>query len=397
MGVQRKRVVLLWLVCVIYAPMQLQAATILLDDNDARLSSPRTAAIGGTHAALADDYTTLFSNPAGFNAVSPRFRFTELTFGLSGPIFTLSSIIFEGMKTDVTSVISRPDVSELLKSIYAGLNIIGPLSFGYVGEGLGFGVSSDIGMTAVGAGASNLTVNLTNRLLFSGGFALGVPIPESWPGTLDAGMLLKGFITGRAGFSTTILNLPNVLSSLGPDTILNEPFDLTTGIGLDLGLRWAFSSQFAAAFTAANVVAPAVVNKYASLNDFINNNAPTSRPRARIPQNLSVGMLYQPHLGALGRYITDLKLMFDYRDIIDFWAAPASAENPLLKFGLGAELQLLQALDIRAGFSQGLLAAGIGIDMTYFKLNAAMYGTELSTEPGFNSIFNILIGLEFER
>ena len=59
--------------------------------------SARSASIGGVHVALADDLSTVFSNPAGFRAAGPELSLTEITVGLSGPIFDLAGIIAEGV------------------------------------------------------------------------------------------------------------------------------------------------------------------------------------------------------------------------------------------------------------------------------------------------------------
>ncbi|MCF7951454.1 MAG: hypothetical protein K9L57_07460, partial [Spirochaetaceae bacterium] len=84
-----------------------------------------------------------------------------------------------------------------------------------------------------------------------------------------------------------------------------------------------------------------------------------------------------------------------YKDIFDFWLYPELANNPILHLGLGAEITVLEILDVRMGLSQGLPAAGIGLDLHYFRLNASMFGTERSTEPGLAPVYNLQLGLEF--
>ena len=41
------------------------------------------------------------------------------------------------------------------------------------------------------------------------------------------------------------------------------------------------------------------------------------------------------------------------------------------------------------------LAAGLGIDLTFLRLNLAMFGQELSTEPGLAPTYNVILGVEF--
>ena len=51
--------------------------------------------MGGYHAALTDDLTSLFSNPAGFQSVEPVLRISQTTFGLSGPLFDIAGIVMD--------------------------------------------------------------------------------------------------------------------------------------------------------------------------------------------------------------------------------------------------------------------------------------------------------------
>ena len=56
--------------------------------------SARMDALGGLHAALADDISVLLSNPAGFRSAGPQFSVAELTMNLSGPIFSIADLVF---------------------------------------------------------------------------------------------------------------------------------------------------------------------------------------------------------------------------------------------------------------------------------------------------------------
>ncbi|MQY76725.1 MAG: hypothetical protein GH155_03765, partial [Spirochaeta sp.] len=104
------------------------------NDLEIRTPSARTAAIGGVHIALADDLTTLFANPAGFRSAGPELSLAEITMGVSGPIFDIASLMLSGESTD--DLLADPDVQDLVRGIYAGFNLLGPISFGYVGNGL---------------------------------------------------------------------------------------------------------------------------------------------------------------------------------------------------------------------------------------------------------------------
>jgi hypothetical protein len=378
------------------APAAPAEETRLLSEDTVYIPSPRLSAMGGTHAALSDDLATFYSNPAGFRTAEPKLQAAELGFRLRGPAFTITNLIVEGSQEDIEDVLTDPEVTRLFSTLYTDLALIGPLSYGYIGDGLGFLISNNNGLSMESEGTSTISLSLYQRLVLAGGFALNIPFERGVESGLDVGFLLKGFFTGRSRFSSTILSLPDTISSLGPDSLTDEPFDLVTGMGIDLGVRYTPVAPLTLGLTVQNMLSPAVVNQYTSLQAFLDNEPPIDRERAKIPQNVSFGLMYRPDLGpSLSRHIHDFKLLFDYRDILDFWVAPRQAENIVLKFSLGTEVTLLRILDFRAGFAQGLPAAGLGIDFGAMEFDLSTYGQELASEPGFRSVYNVALGVRF--
>jgi hypothetical protein len=135
---KRKRTVLIAIMCIAVC-----AAAATAQDYDDRLTflSPRAAGMGGYHAALADDLTSLFSNPAGFQSVQPVLRISQITFGLSGPLFDIAGIVMDVLAgADFATLLLQPEVQALVNGLYAGVNTIGPVALGYVGGGLGVGI-----------------------------------------------------------------------------------------------------------------------------------------------------------------------------------------------------------------------------------------------------------------
>ncbi|MFP4067389.1 MAG: hypothetical protein ACLFRR_11980 [Spirochaetaceae bacterium] len=367
----------------------------LLSEELVTLPSPRSDSMGGVHAALADDLSTFFANPAGFRSAEPTLQAAELGIRVRGPAFTIANLIIQGMEEDIDDVFTSPEVTDLFSDVYSEVTLLGPLSYGYIGEGLGFIVSNNNGFTLEAVGSSTLELDFYQRLLLGGGFGVNVPFGGDESG-LDAGVLLKGFFAGRSALTTSVLDLPDTIGSLGPNSFSDEPFDLVTGMGIDLGLRYTPVAPLTFGLTAQNLLAPAMVNEYETLSAFVDNEPPADRVRARVPQNISFGLLYRPELGpAVSRHVDDLKLLFDYRDVFDFWIAPRQAENILLKFSAGAEITLLRVIDLRAGFARGLPTTGLGLDFGVMDFDVAVYGDELSTEPGFRSVYNVALGLRF--
>lgn len=340
----------------------------------------------------------MFSNPAGLIDVEPQFSFSELTFRFTGPVFSLSSVIIQGVGGDFAALLASPSVQSLLSSIYANLSLAGPLYFGYAGAGMGFAVLNDSEVLFRNVGATGIEARLSERFLLSAGYGLGIPLPEAWRSSLSLGFGLKGFVRGDVVVSTSLLGLPTLVESISLDLLTGSPFELITGIGIDAGVSYWWRDTLGVALTADNLYTPTAVLSYDTLGGFLDSSIDPGEPTySSMAQDITVGLAYTPHLGTFERYVQNLSLMLDYRDIFDFWIDPANAENIILKFGLGVEATLLQVLSIRAGFSEGLFAAGLGIDMSFVELSAAMYGTELSIEPGLRPVYNLIFGLEFRR
>ncbi|WP_455381621.1 hypothetical protein [Salinispira pacifica] len=363
-----------------------------LSGRDLLKPSARDAAIGGIHAASAEGLSSLFTNPAGFASTKPTLGIAELNVDLKGPVFTILTLILQGK----TNPLSSPVLADLITNLYAGASIVGPLGFGYAGNGLGVGIfnSSDILLRTVSPG--NMSLETTERVLISGGYAFRIPIAPV-EGSIDIGALLKGFLIGKVTVTGTILDIESLLTKINPQAFLNNPFDLTTGIGLDIGARFSlWNNMLAFGLTGTNIYTPAVTNHYASLSSFTSGGGTVAAATTTVlPINVSAGVEFSPPLGIVGRYINDLTLFFDYRNILDFLLYPGTSENIVLKFSVGAEVRMLEILYLRAGFARGLPAFGFGLDLSIFTLNAAVYGEELSTEPGFKSVYNIMIGLDF--
>jgi hypothetical protein len=365
---------------------------------DAGLRSPpaRESALGGKHAALADDISTLFANPAGFRAAGPEFSLSELTVGMSGPVFDVANIVAQGLGGGgMEDIISSPEVSQLLQGLRAKVGLVGPVSFGYVGNGLGFGFFNDseveissIGVVPTVSGAVRESVTLC------GGYAFRIPLGSSGH-YLDIGALLKAFVRGEVSMTRDLVGLLGVFQNPSMDIVLEGPFTLDVGAGIDVGIRYSWAERLTVGIVARDAYTPFLRNTYATTQSLLDGLAPSSRDYQLTPLDLSVGVGFRPALGRLDRVVTDLVILADYVDILDFVFQPATARNPVLHAGIGLEVVLLDVLALRGGFSQGLFAAGLGIDLSFFTLNLSMFGQELSTEPGLAPAYNLVLGLEF--
>lgn len=175
--------------------------------------------------------------------------------------------------------------------------------------------------------------------------------------------------------------------------IINEHFRFATGEGIEFGVLYSFKEIFSIGLVGSNL-GSTQIEDYISLQSFLNDEVLTLYSYF-YPLDLSLGIFWRPQLGRLNRYISNLRLMVDYHDMFNFLIYPPRSTKPLLHIGVGCELLFLEIVYLRAGFYQCLPNVRLGIDLSLFTLNMAIFGRELSREPGGNPIYGYMIGMEF--
>jgi hypothetical protein len=362
-------------------------------EDEITIFSPVSASLGGTHVASARGFSSLFANPALFSNVPSELSISELDVGLTGPVFTIGSILLEGMDSgDFLALLTDPAVQELLNSIYASLKVNGPLYFGYLGNGLGFGIFNSTEITIDNPRPLALEMTVEESVILAGGYSFRIHL--SGDHFLDLGILLKGMLKGELSIEKSLIELPSLFDTISVETLTSAPFSLVSAIGFDAGILYSFGDVFSFGISGRDLYTPTLRTTYSTLQDFLDNAEGTAE-EGIVPLTLNAGLMIAPRLGKLEQFITDFRILLDYEDILDFALYPATATHPLLHIGFGTEIVLLDIMSLRAGFYQGLFAAGLGLDLTVFTLNASMFGTEISSEVGMNPVYNVQVGFEF--
>lgn len=346
--------------------------------------SVRSRAMGGIHAALADDLTAIFSNPAGFVESTTEFSVAEISLGLYGPLFDLAGAVSETIATE-----TMPDIASLVgpAGFFAGANLTGPFSVGWVGENLGFGFFNRLETDVSMAGSS---VSLETRLdiLAAGGYALRFPLGERH--SLDAGFLFKGFFRYQLAQTTSAVSVEDLFTL---DLAGTAPFDAIVGIGLDAGLRYTLDKALVLGLVCTDIYSPALDIAYSSFNAFNAGDAPTGQTYMTVRPRLNLGVMYELPFEFVKRYTSRVALMADYKDFLDLFSV--LPRNPVLNASLGVEVVLLDALSLRAGIQDALLSLGAGMDLTFMRVDIAMRGIELGIDPGINPQMAVDLALLF--
>ncbi|MDR1318902.1 MAG: hypothetical protein LBJ90_04685 [Treponema sp.] len=351
--------------------------------NPFTMPSARYAALGGNHAALADDFDSLFNNPAAFAGLEDEYSVAELSLGAYGPVFEILDIILGPADS-----LENLDLSGIIgdKGFAAGFDLGGPVSAGWVGRGLGFGLFSRFSSVFTAAG-SNLKAVVSGDVLLLGGYSFRVINRERH--VLDTGFMGKGFVRMGIDLESSLLNVETLL-----DDTDNLPFATALGIGFDLGLKYTFAENLSLALVCFDVYSPAIVTTYKSFEDFKNKESPLEPGHnAKVKPRLNLGIQYRIRSFFLEKYISELIFLTDYRDFIDLFSL--IPRNPVLNFSFGLEAVIMEKLSLRIGVADALPAAGFGLDLSFMKFDCAIYGRELGIDPGIQSTYALAFGLLF--
>lgn len=347
------------------------------------IPSARLNGMGGRHAALTDDYSSLFSNPAGFVGVKEELSVAELTVSAYGPIFDILDAVQdfggEGGELDLSPIVGPGGFA-------AGMDAAGPLSFGWVGRSLGFGFFNRTRMDSSAKGLK-LGAMASEEFLVTGGYAFRLLNRDGH--ILDAGFLGKGFIRGSLALESSILTVTDLFDGNPLET---QPFNTIAGVGVDLGILYRFGQIYSAGLVFRDAYSPGLKTVYASAWDFF-DGAQGDGSYVTVRSSLDLGLAYQPPLPTLDRYISRFSLLFDYRDVLGFM--DLIPRNPILNLGIGVELVVLDALSLRAGIADAAPSLGFGIDFSFVQLDFAMRGVELGLDPGTQTTYAIDLGLLF--
>ncbi|MDR0877386.1 MAG: hypothetical protein LBN21_04990 [Treponema sp.] len=345
------------------------------------MPSARASALGGNHTALSDDFYALFSNPAAFVGVEDTYSVSELTLSLNGPVFEILDLVLsDDPLSHLSGVLGKRGFS-------AGVDVGGPVSVGWVGRGLGLGLFDRVRVDASVTG-TNIRPLVSGEIFLVGGYSFRIVNKSSH--ILDAGFLGKGFYRGSMDLSMPLLSIAD--EGAFDDILGTKPFATALGLGFDLGIKYTFAENLTAALVCFDAYSPALLTKYPSLDAFV-DKTDSSGDYATVQPRLDLGLKYRIRSQFLDKYLSNFLILVDYQDFLDLFSL--IPRNPILKVGIGVEVELLSVLSLRIGIADALPSAGFGIKLSFMELDCAIHGKELGLDPGVQSVYAVDLGLLF--
>jgi len=332
----------------------------------------RDMGLGGSFLSVTPGFVSLYGNPAGFAAAKSELTILDTSFWAyvkpnSDNISKFKQFLSGDQSEDETIALANDLLTE------NGLGGGASLGIGYVGKGLGLGfyaVSDEFasGETAMGARlTSSSAVNIV--------VGLGVPL-EIAGLRLNLGGDARPFYrvdSAEGGWS--------LIELIQGADVRDEPVVAGFGLAMDLGATLELGSLTVG--LSVRDLSPSFVMDDYLLGDVLDALSSGSLPEAGADADkvlmtpyVTAGLSWKPTLipGLLepGLYFELADPIRAVQDKDSFW-------NLL---HAGADLRCLGFATARLGLNRGWMSAGLGFDLLFCELDAAVFTEELGRRPG---------------
>lgn len=373
---------------------------------------PQSAEIlgqGGSFVAVAEGYSSFFTNPAGLAMTEePEFTLPSISMWIhSRPDLILSTIGALGgqdVETDSDDEEqSRDDIIlDNLEEQFTtnGFGLGAAIGLGYVGRGigLGFNVATDIylyGNTFPLGIEGEMNNQISLMIGYAHPFEIG-PVTIALGGQLRPTVRISSLIDSEV--AVELLN-----TFLGVDAgETDSSGDITEtitalngwGVAVDAGMIASYRSARlgVSARNLFNTNMQYSSNTFSEVISALQSGGLPSEPEDEddpsyvaddyvIPMELTVGAAWQPEYSFSA--IFDPELHAQIND--PFGTAQVDEDRPTsfwTRVHIGTELTFLRFFDLRFGLNQGYATLGYGVDFSFLEIQFALYSEEYGRYPG---------------
>lgn len=367
-------------------------ASFSADNKEKRITHPiDIIGTGGAGVAGPVRYGSIFLNPASL-ALGDRSTFSILKIGASAnwDLYELYKIYPKIDDTAEDLGLGQLTTEEwaTLLNLRSKIGIIGPLSLGYIGNGIGILFYNNFVTTANVKQAPGLPYVDFGTYLdigFTVGYGLEIPFPFYLGKYTKIYLGLGLNYLNRIKYENDRLSLVEAFD-LGM-SILSAERGLFMGqnISADVGMIISFGERLSAGFVVRDFFSTGFDWAEFDTNfQRIENSSPL--PITYFYPAFDIGVGYSARIDSF--VLSDLNLYFDIANALDF------SENYFLKLRLGAEITLIKIFTIRAGLYQGYPTLGLSVNLPLVKINAAYYTEELGDLPGSDGQQTVLLEVE---
>lgn len=367
-------------------PVSLFSLTDAMDN-----TSLYNRALGGPHSSMAKDFDTFYNNPSLFSEYESGLSIFRVIVNFKGDAINIANLYLGGkIDLDDTSGLIATLNEEGLTSPLVGLDLVGPISFGYIGNNWGFMVNNSTNFYLDLPGLlSDAEVVAREDLSLSAGiaFPLGLAESDKIKVVFSPGIMFRGILRGEVQFEKDLLGIMSYMDDTS--AIMSDyPLYLSPLFALDVGFNIKINDIFMLSGVVKDIYTPILKYPVSDVEGALRIFTTVIETEGNLVyREVNFGIGVDIPLGPLKLVISDLDFYIDYYDLLMF------EENPFLHIGTGVDITLLDKLHLLAGFYEGLISLGLNIDLKGFNVGFAMYGSEEGSQPGTNSVFNFMFSL----
>lgn len=362
----------------------------------------------GMGSAYITDTTTYFSflsNPASLALTGDRTLFPVITTRLAGPLALIPRAIdtFQGENPDVLGFIGEA-LGES-NGINMAFNTAGPLMFGAIRKGFGWGVFNE-------TYASFDMPSLLSATMYGGNesfikFGYGYPITLPVPVTIAVGLSAEAVNRIEGFYRLSAFQLIGTM--MGGEislTSLAMPVYTSFGYGLDAGitikafkiasLSFVWDDFFYGIYTQKADQAYRILEDPSNFSSYMTTDLKKTSIGSSKKMTLGLGFDI-PLAEVSNNFVSSWIIMAECNDVISVFSNDPRKRNPALEFSAGTEIVFFKTIILRFGLDEMYPAAGIGIRIGAFNIDASIYGQELGREPGSRPQLNTAFSIGFYK
>ena len=338
--------------------------------------SPEIMAQGGSYVAVAEGYNSIFTNPAGFAEGDPSLTLPSLNFWVhANPLRYLGHFLGGNHNTDYL----------LDEATDGGFGIGAATGLAYVGNGLGLGLVMQVDSFIYGPQATGLAGDTLATLSLVGGYAVSFNILGV---DMSVGAALRPFarihtpLSSDAAYEllTAFAGKKSIFGALNNKATLHG-----TGLGIDLGLIAKMGSfRLGVSFRdVGNTPINYKSSSFETVISYLGTNLVFPEGNATsdtyvIPMTINAGLAFYPMWGNSDSAL-DIVLHSEIRDLAAFFEGE---RDMLTHLHVGAEVRLWESFALRGGLNQGYVTFGLGLELSFVKLDLAYFTRELGDRYG---------------
>lgn len=371
---------------IILLPVSIYSLTDAMDN-----SSLYNRALGGPHSSMAKDFDTFYNNPSLFSEYESGVSIFRVITNFKGDAINIANLYLGGKidLNDTSELLTVLD-EEGLTSPLIGLDLVGPVSFGYIGKNWGFMVNNSTNFyLELPSLLSEAEVIAREDVSLSAGiaFPLGLVESDKIKIVFSPGVMFRGILRGEVQFEKDLLGVMSYMEDT--TAILSDyPLYLSPLFALDVGFNVKINDFLMLSGVVKDIYTPILKYPVSDVEGALKIFTTVIETEGNLVyREVNFGLGVDIPLGPLKYVISDFDFYLDYYDLLML------EENPFLHIGTGVDITLLDKLHLLAGFYEGLISLGLNIDLKGFNVGFAMYGSEEGSQPGTNSVFNFMFSL----